>query len=181
MGGLSELSDFLRLIRSRRQQVKISAPARGAKGGTAIEANMIVCRGGNAWTRLDDLLSQVDVFDSFYRMPQEALSQSLKLLCGISRKKLQARRGTPFFALCRGNELHKVGCDLLRGGLGRVDDIDVARRDTLQQRFEQRVVGAPEDNSVGILKSLGESFVEIYASYLLGHRVIDPSFFDKRN
>jgi hypothetical protein len=69
----------------------------------------------------------------------------------------------------------------VRGGLRRINDGDVGGRDAAQHRLDERVVGAAEDKDVGIV-GLGRKGVrQIDLCNLDRHRMIDPSFFNKRH
>ena len=53
------------------------------------------------------------------------------------------------------------------------------RRGSLQQRSQQRVVGASEEQNIGVFEALGKSLAEIDARDLFGYIVVDPSLFDQ--
>jgi len=55
----------------------------------------------------------------------------------------------------------------------------MAGRHAVQQRLQQRVMGATQDQNVGVMETVTESLGKIDASDLLGDRVLDPTLFDK--
>ena len=69
----------------------------------------------------------------------------------------------------------------MRGGLRGINDGDVGGRDAAQHRLDERVMGAAQDKDVGIM-GLGRKGVrQIDLRDLDRHRMIDPSFLNKRN
>ena len=70
----------------------------------------------------------------------------------------------------------------LGGGFGGVDDFCAWADRLLEESAQERVVGAAEDEGVGIeavLAGLGAQFVEINFDDFGGDRVVGPSFFDE--
>src|ERR1700688_3236820 len=55
------------------------------------------------------------------------------------------------------------------------------RRSSPQQRLDQRIMCAPQNQRVCIVKSVGESLAQVDASDLFRHRMLDPSLLYERN
>ncbi len=51
----------------------------------------------------------------------------------------------------------------------------------MQQRLEERIVGAAEHHGVGVVEAVGESFRQIDAGDLLGDGVVHPAFLHERD
>lgn len=72
----------------------------------------------------------------------------------------------------------------IRCGLGRVDDGDASRGGALDERAQQRVMGAAEDKGIGAHAISGGSageFAKVDADYGVSDMVVDPAFFDQRD
>ena len=98
-------------------------------------------------------------------------------------KNLRRGSGPPFLAesRCGRQERLQVRRDGAGGGFGGVDNAHVRRRHAMQQRLEQRIVGAAEDQNVRVVEAIGEGLTQINPSDLLGDGMLHPSFFDQRN
>jgi len=113
----------------------------------------------------------------FHCKAQEPRSHLLEFLRRIGGEELQLGNASGLelqFAL-------QLTRHLLRRGLGRVHDRNVLRRHSPQQRLDQRIVSAAEQQHVGIASVIGECFRQINLRHLLGDRMVYPAFFDQRN
>ena len=57
----------------------------------------------------------------------------------------------------------------------------VVGNDAAQQRRDQRIVGAGQHQHISLLRRLRHRLAEIDARHLLGHGMLDPSFFHQRD
>jgi len=141
-------------------------------------------KGGDGYPKIAAELAlffEVDVLHVVDGMSEESLPETAKFLDRIGGKKPQAGLGAAFLAVGnrRWNQLPQMRCDGARCGIGRVDDSDMRGCNPVEQRLEQRIVRASQNEDVGVGKTIGERLIQVDAGYLFSDRVLYPSFFDE--
>src|SRR6185437_1537524 len=124
----------------------------------------------------DRSTAEVEELDGVDGLAEESAAEIAELLYGISgiEVALPWRR-------CRCCCV-QGGSDLRSSGFGGVDDSDGRRKPAFDIGAEQRVVGAAEDERVGIEAGAAgvlEKFAEVSVDDLLGDGVVDPALFNQ--
>src|SRR5580693_5539233 len=119
----------------------------------------------------------------FNRMPEEALTQASEFLYGVRGEECEPRMLPAFFMDGPGQgqkPLQAVGNGPGCGFCG-IHHADMRRHQAMQERLKQRIVSAPENQSVCLAEAVSKGFTQVNARDLFGDRVLDPSFFHQRN
>src|SRR5271169_2384590 len=102
------------------------------------------------------------IFDS---TAEEALSQTAKFLHRVGGEEFEPWQRPPFLVHSprqRQESFQMVG-NSTRRRFGGVDYAHMRRRHTMQQRLEQRIVSASENQSVRVVEAVGKSLPQINA------------------
>src|SRR5258708_28197070 len=116
-------------------------------------------------------------------MPEEGCAQAPEFWHGGGGKELESGVGPSL--LMDGprerQELLQVIGDGMGRRLGGVHNANVRRRNAVQQRLQERIVGAAEDQRVGVVEAVSKSLTQVDTSDLFSDRMLDPSLFDQRD
>src|SRR5207253_9792984 len=72
--------------------------------------------------------------------------------------------------------LHNLSCRF-----GRINNRHVWGSQTPQQRFDQGIMSATQNENVSRLESIGKGLAQVNAGDLFGNRVLNPTFLDQRH
>src|SRR5580704_19089252 len=131
----------------------------------------------------DALFLQVHMLDVFDGVPEEALTQTPEFLHRVGGEELEAGQRSPLLMNSRrgGQKLLQMAGHGARGRFGGVHNADMRRRDAMQQRLQQRIVCAAENQRVRVVEAVGKGLTQVNASDLFRDRVFDPSLLNQRH
>src|SRR5260370_30120978 len=116
-------------------------------------------------------------------MPEEARAQAPEFFHRVGGKELQTWPRPSF--LMDGPRKRQELLQVIGDGMSRrfrgVHDANVRRRNPAQQRLQERIVGAAEDQRVRVVEAVSKSLTQVDKSDLFGDRMLDPSLFDQRD